>query len=327
MSNNAYKGVPNPKKDSAYACELNVHYSQSIGWGEKTNGKVVVKPLPPPLDKLCGLLVDDPIVAISIFDFQTEFSATHTESPLVCDGVMGNKTFSVLKSTSVNPVGRDYIVLNKVHVPVDFKVISFDENGGYSFYPHRKNYRSRVNKITAITVHWDAALSAISCFNILLRRNFSTHFCVDVEWDGKKLIPVVYQFGDPSDMVTHHGGFVNGLTIGIDMSNAVDMQFQSSYVSRLKVPRPVVTGSVHGDKSTILGFYPEQKACLKSLCHALMRTYNIKPVAPTHKDTISPEVFKSSWSGVMGHLNLTTNKWDPGPEWPSLVTSIVDSYK
>ena len=175
-------------------------------------------------------------------------------------------------------------------------------------------------------VHWDAALSSESCYNVLKSRGISTHFSIDN--DG-----TIYQFADAND-VTWHAGPVsddialltkkdvkvpkglswNNISIGIDISNAYYTKYASVYEKRGFAKRPIIKSRCHGMQLEHLGYYPEQIKAFTNLIKALCHHYDIPLDCPVSGDKLVDTIYKPAclgqYNGVVNHYHLTTNKID-----------------
>mgnify|MGYP000984454986 CR=1 FL=1 len=127
--------------------------------------------------------------------------------------------------------------------------------------------------VCQVILHHDACLSARACFDALHGRGLSTHFCIDN--DG-----TVRQFEDPGARIAFHAvGHVRGsdpdrpqaqvafnrASIGIDLSNAVDVKFAHRY----DPPRDQATLPVQGRPYTGLLPYPCQVEAALELLQVL----------------------------------------------------------
>jgi len=171
----------------------------------------------------------------------------------------------------------------------------------------------RTKPIKRLVLHHDAALSAKSCKAILQKRKFSTHFCIDN--DG-----TIVQFFDPAKRVSWHAGIYNATGVGIDVSNAVELKWASRYTPR----RAEVEQRIHGIKIRGLAPYVLQQRALEALCCVLCRELGVPGQVPL---TTAGEPLLSLLgpvpSGIIGHLHLTTKKWDPfGVDWIALQAAL-----
>ena len=166
-------------------------------------------------------------------------------------------------------------------------------------------------KPTMIVTHWDAALSAKSCYNILKKRGISSHFVIDN--DG-----TIYQMVDPQHIGWHAGNRkVNHASIGIDFSNAYYTKYQKYYEKKGFGPRPVLSDNVvHGRKlKDHLGYYPVQIEAYKALLKCLHSHYGIPLTSPTTGNgkllnATHPLSKSGKYKGVVCHYHLTNKKID-----------------
>ncbi len=164
---------------------------------------------------------------------------------------------------------------------------------------------------TMVVTHWDAALSANSCRNILKKRGISSHFVIDN--DG-----TIVQLVDTNHIAWHAGiRRVNNASVGIDFSNAVYTKYNKTYEKRGHGPRPIIKNfRVHGRRlSPFLGYYPEQIQAYKALLKTLNDNYAIPLVCPVDESgslitTVVEDARKARFKGVVNHYNLTKKKWD-----------------
>jgi len=240
---------------------------------------------------------------------------------LVTDGLVGPVTFRRIFTQhttdieAIDPLelsSSNYIIcdLKKVKVEWD-KVISIDSQESKTL--PKQNYKtySRHRKPSMIVTHWDVALSATSCYNILRKKGISSHFCIDN--DG-----TIYQFVD-TNHACWHAGFrsVNNRSIGIDLSNAYYTKYNPTYEKRGFGLRPIMTDSiVHGHKlKPHLGFYGVQIQAYSALVDALCSHYGI-PLESPEDDAgsalyaIHREAAKGKFKGVVSHFHLTKRKID-----------------
>jgi hypothetical protein len=221
----------------------------------------------------------------------------------------------------------EHILCNGEQVSIAWnKVISLEDVGALvlpnSCYSTRAAWR---RDPTMIVTHWDAALSAKSCYNILKKREISSHFVIDN--DG-----TIYQMVDTQNVCWHAGNrAVNNCSIGIDFSNAYYTKYQDVYVKRGFGPRPVLKNSkVHGRKlKEHLGYYPIQIKAYKSLLTSLSEYYKIPLECPTEGDgnlmtSVSREVKMAKYEGVVCHYHLTNRKIDcAGLELAKIIEDIT----
>jgi len=228
-------------------------------------------------------------------------------------------TFSVSTTTIKN------IICNHEYFPIEWdKVHTFDDPGGIT--TPETNYKtmnpSKRRKPKLFTVHWDGCLDTKSCAEILENRGLSVHFCIDN--DG-----TIYQLLDTQHVAWHAKG-VNSRSVGVEISNACNLKYKSHY----DPPRPIVKGAVIHKKKLkpFMGFYPVQIAALKALTKALHQAYDIPLECPLDDgklvNTVSYDVIRNKFSGVIGHYHVSHNKTDPaGLDIPKMLQEIKEDIK
>ena len=222
---------------------------------------------------------------------------------------------------------------------LDTKVLTFDDEGGYSGYiPHRTDgtghpyashpapgleqrltrYRRRrlmgssdgisrlKHVVRQIVVHLDGCRDSRMCFDVLHnQRGLSVHFMVDN--DG-----TIYQTLDLVHCAFHAGG-VNEISVGIELCNRGDAARNPKFYAE---PRPKVTCRIHDAQFLCYDFTPAQYEAMVHLCRVLTRVFEVPLQAPL--DSASRPVWTKldnyrAFRGFVGHYHLSTNKWDPGP--------------
>jgi hypothetical protein len=180
------------------------------------------------------------------------------------------------------------------------------------------HFSSRSAPPSRIVLHHDVCFDAKMCHHVLEDKGISTHFCIDN--DG-----TIFQFLDPATSVCWAQGAFNGTSIGIDVSNAVELKFASRYAS----PRPVLRQVINGMSFRAMGPYPVQEEALADLCALLCSKMGIRASVPL-KPTGDPllEKIEAVPMGIVGHLHLTAEKWDPfGLDWNLLQDRLSERTK
>ena len=82
--------------------------------------------------------------------------------------------------------------------------------------------------------------------------------------------------------------------------------------------RPTYIGTVHGWKTTIADFYPEQYDAIDQLCRAISARIPIDLKVPEYPDERMSDALLSTYHGWCGHyhverMNKKHPKIDPGP--------------
>ena len=257
------------------------------------------------------------------------------ENNLISDGLCGPATYTravTEREASYEVSGQaadgNYIIANDVAIPILWdKVVNLKEHGAlglptgcYRSVTRKKRYP------TMIVTHWDAALSAHSCFKILKKRNISSHFAIDN--DG-----TIYQMVDTQHIGWHAGNTkVNNASIGIDFSNAYYMKYQNYYEKKGFGPRPVISDSrIHGVKlGDHLGYYDVQLAAYKALVKCLAEHYSIELACPLDEDSnmkqeVEISAARGNFKGIVSHYHLTNRKIDcAGLDINKLLREIED---
>ena len=142
------------------------------------------------------------------------------------------------------------------------------------------------------------------------RRGISVHFLIDN--DG-----TIYQTMDLQHIGWHAGSSrINAKSIGVEISNAFDLKWQSWYKKYGFGERPIVTDAhVHGRKlRDHLGFYPVQIEALQALWKAVHLACGIPLETPTGaaKDAYTADVSSGRFKGFVSHYHITKRKIDCG---------------
>lgn len=256
--------------------------------------------------------VDSPLFAEDVYAFQLA-------SQLDTDGICGPETNAKAAGGEyVPPTGTEYLLISGKQVPCNFKVVSPDEEGAMVF---TKNfYPNPLLTPTLFVLHWDGCKSSRSCYEVLLQRGLSVQFMLDA--DG-----TVYQAIDPADGICWHAGSVNRRSWGVEICDPVYLNRQDA-----SHPRPVTTMGVRGDKTKILGFYPEQIEAVVKLCHWVCEYAGIPKQLPSHKGGVGvyPSYIQgpgdkwqvNGFQGICGHFHQDDNKVDCGMDlWQPLIDS------
>ena len=257
------------------------------------------------------------------------------ENNLNPDGLCGPMTYvrvcterEASYEISGEAIDGNSIIINDTPVAIEWdKVVNLKEPGNLALPTSCfRSVTKRRRYPTMVVTHWDAALSAHSCYKILKKRNISSHFAIDN--DG-----TIYQLVDPQHIGWHAGNTrVNNTSIGIDFSNAYYMKYQSYYRKRGFGMRPVVTDSVvHGVKlGDHLGYYDVQLGAYKALLKCLLGHYDIEARCPLDDDgntkrEVEISAAQGNFKGVVSHYHLTNRKIDcAGLDINKLLREIED---
>ena len=242
------------------------------------------------------------------------------------DGLCGPQTFARISTereagyelimdklgAHAKTASTKYFIANGKKVPIEWdNFVSLNDSDNLALPGNCYRWETK-RQPTMIVTHWDAALSAESCKNILERKGISSHFIIDN--DG-----TIYQMVDTSSVCWHAGiRKVNARSIGIDFSNAFYTKYQGHYVRKGFGERPILSGSrLHGGKvEEHLGYYPVQIEAYKALVKALADHYPIALAYPSEAGSeelllgVDKDAAAANFSGVVCHYHLTRRKID-----------------
>ncbi|MBU0550308.1 N-acetylmuramoyl-L-alanine amidase [Myxococcota bacterium] len=227
--------------------------------------------------------------------------------------------------------GPTYLVYKKQRVDIGVRVVSYLEadQGAPSFY-HVTDKRRRFSRITfeniqgarkdavdKVIIHHDGMRDSRGCFQVLVQRNLSTHLMVDT--DG-----TVYQPLDLSDEAWHAAPF-NKQSVGVDLNNPIHPDRVRDPIERKQ--RGVYSGRINGGLMHSLGYTDAQYASLTAVVRGLMKIFpRLKPMAPIGLDNrvLRTKLEDLAFVGVVGHLHVSANKWDPGPgfDWERFLIGV-----
>jgi len=267
----------------------------------------------------CDVDCTDEDLIEAIKEFQTDHQ-------LEVDGMCGPFTFrriytyrEALEAQALRQLGESteeekeeeerYIICNGEKVAIDWEnVINIEHPDAFVLPPSTYNTRTKLRDVHQFVCHWDAALSSKSCYDILKRRGLSVQFSIDN--DG-----TIYQFTDANHLCWHAPP-VNGVSVGVEITNAVERQYQGHYIREGFEKRPVVTPQKINGKhySKILGFYPVQLEALKALIRALQTFYDIPSETPNADGQHMKKVKdRQNYRGIVHHYQvaeISSGKWD-----------------
>lgn len=245
------------------------------------------------------------------------------EHALTVDGLCGPQTFrriytehqakielakykiSQISSPPAEPKPQKFVYCGTDKVPIQWdKFVQLDDPGNLAL--PAQTYRLRYGKKPKLfVVHWDACLSSRSCFDVLKRRGLSVNFSIDN--CGKIFQMVDCQYS------AQHAGSVNSFSIGVEISNAVNLKYQQHYINSGFGPRPIVKDAwCHGRNfGPILGFYPIQIEALKVLLKTVCEHYQIPLETPTDGlVNLYKPALEGKFQGVVQHYHIDKGKQD-----------------
>lgn len=236
---------------------------------------------------------------------------------LTADGMCGPGTYRKLWTDReqyidehIDTVGfGQNIIYNGNEYPIFWnKVLTWNEAGGKkASQGHYSSYAGKVSRDPGFFVtHWDVCLTSSSCYRVLEKRGISVHFGIDN--DG-----TIYQWLDMQHAAWHAGGRSwNHNSVGVEVSNAHALKYQSWYQKKGHGKRPVIEGAkCHGKTlSPFTGFYPEQLDALAALWEGVSFACGIPLELPKTKNTVDAECKANTFKGFCNHYHLTSRKID-----------------
>ena len=251
------------------------------------------------------------------------------EHDLDADGLCGPMTYARRLTEQEANQDTNYITCGGEKVVIEWdKTINMHHENHKRLPANCYDIRIDKRQPTMIVTHWDAALSADSCYRILKKRGISSHFVIDN--DG-----TIYQMVDTKNVGWHAGiRSVNKASIGIDFSNAYYTKYQDWYVRRGFGERPIIENApVHGRTlDPFLGYYPVQIEAYKALLKGLSEHYGIKLECPLDEDgelltTVDDTAAAGDFEGVVAHYHLTRRKKDTaGLELDKILEDIRNQH-
>lgn len=152
--------------------------------------------------------------------FQDTIKSIQKAEGLKVDGIVGEKTYKVLKELDVEehfkinpPSALNYVFTNKPIATEDNILLESISNG--------KGIEIRQVKlpINIVVLHYDAAMTSKTCSKILAKRNLGVDLVLDR--DGK-----FYRAANSDYYYFYHAGQVNEHTIGIEISNPIELKYK-----------------------------------------------------------------------------------------------------
>jgi hypothetical protein len=241
---------------------------------------------------------------------------------LKADGLCGPGTFRRIYTERQSEIDKyepdlikdkdeSFIVHHGNFFPIEWpKVVLWSEEKGYKA---RKGYTSyfEPRDIKMFVNHWDVCLNSRSCYKVLDKRGLAVHFLIDN--DG-----TIFQLLDTNHAAYHAGSKKhNHSSIGVEISNAYSLKYQSWYEKNGFGKRPIMEGQeVHGKPlSDFTGFYDVQLDALKALWKAVHLATGIPLKCPTNKSgetlgKVSTSAAANNFKGFVSHYHLTSRKID-----------------
>ena len=247
-------------------------------------------------------------------------------------------------------MGSEIIVCNQ-RFDIDHKVITFEDDKGYSHYlPHcnrnpdqiRPSHPSpgmsdrmwRYRARRSMGRNWKEKMSPQRALRRLKKgvRQFLIHMdgcrdaymCYTVLHDQRGLSVhfmvdndgTIYQALDLADCAFHGGG-VNEFSIGVELQNrGRAKKGKEDYYTKQRLPaRDIVTCRVHGFLFRAFDFTEGQYTAMIKLSSALNKILDLPLVSPQQDGAPARGLIPDyrRFRGFLGHYHIERQKWDPGP--------------
>ena len=237
-------------------------------------------------------------------------------------------------------------------VPIEAEVVAFNEPGAWSFYPPipppfdvlvpaqrqngkyysgRKGGTSEVSPpdqdavnagITQVVLHCDITTTDKKCYEVLLRRGFSTHFTIGE--DG-----VIHQLLDIAHTAWHSGDN-NKQSIGIDLNNLLEIDKFKKHRGGVPEGRGEAKSmKINGGRTKVgVGYTEEQYSALIALLAGFKEVLpNFTLFYPMDdKGKVINRKIKNyaDFKGFMAHWHCSAMRWDPGPafDWERVMLGL-----
>jgi hypothetical protein len=241
----------------------------------------------------------------AVFDVQKVFGLTP-------DGCCGPQTYRTLLS-QFEPVMDEepYVVYGARRISlgdVDYKVINYEQPGGYDLHP-AGHFSPRRMGVDTLIMHW-GGFNPESLYNVMSGpRKVSTHFGIGLDDEGQA---VVYQYLDLSHKAWHAGPDNEG-SVGIDICQQPVNKHLAYYQKRGYRVRRGRNPTNRGNKN-ITTLDPRIADVTNKFVHDLAEALDIALVAPDTHDVLSDPTGFS----LVGHHHLSLNKWDIACWWSDI---------
>lgn len=175
--------------------------------------------------------------------------------------------------------------------------------------------------VDQIVVHYDAVGNSHGCFDILQNRGLSAHFLIDT--DG-----TIYQSMDVRERAWH-ATISNDRSIGIEIANIGAYDVGTSHPAS-RAGKSLRRAIINDRTVEMPPYTPAQDEALAALCAALCKTLPriaLNYPQDTHGHVVAhklDDATLASFSGILGHWHIQSNKVDPGPalDWNKLIAAI-----
>lgn len=224
-----------------------------------------------------------------------------------------------------------------VKIDVGRRVRTYREEGAPTFYVPGGKFRrlrdflgelsgddadataqsKRKAMVKRVVLHHDGMPTSAGCYQVLIQRQLSTHLMIDVDgtiWQPLAFSDVAYHAGDPHNMES----------IGIDVCNPV----KPGRVDPLQAQERggLFEGVTNGGKVKSLGYTEPQYESLIAVLDGLCTFFNLRRQVPVDEagKVLRNKLANTDFNGIVGHLHISANKWDPGPgfDWERILIGI-----
>lgn len=306
------------------AVRYNIRVAETVGWYDNLPPQVI-EDFPdlaydPILGDALGLIafVDAVVVLQQFLGFEDHD----------CDGKFGQRTWIAVqkKYNNVAQEARWYLYKGqrlKAEGDYDTKLVTYEEEGGLDLHRwgHFTQNHFAKKKPQMIVIHW-GGIDPKHCFRVFAQptRKVSSHFGVG---PGE-----VFQWLDLTHK-TWHAGFVNGLSIGIDLCQQPTTKFLQKYKDRgydvEKVSNP--SDPRRGDRK-VLTLDSRTVLAAQELLLDLCGLFDIPYKIPRGHDGLQEtgEIFYGhlnkaqvkQYRGILFHSTISKGKWDIAPWLPQI---------
>jgi hypothetical protein len=228
------------------------------------------------------------------------------------DGCLGPATYlEILRQYDPVPNDDPYIVFGKRRIVldnVDYRVINFDQPGGYDLHP-AGHFSARIEDVRGIVMHW-GGFNPESLYNVMNGpRKVSTHFGIGLDDEGQA---TVYQYLDVAHKAWHAGSANEG-TVGIDICQQPVYKHIGYYQKRGYFVSRGHNPTSRGNKN-IMSLDPRIADVTNKFVHDLSVALDIVLTAPSSHDVVSELTDYS----LLGHHHISPNKWDIACWWADI---------
>lgn len=269
--------------------------------------------------------------SIDTDDFIKQVFVYQESCGLDADGVIGPKTLASFRNQVwVPPTGSDWLWVDGKRLSIaDTSIVTPDEPGGLDFKETDEGAWLRTGPVSLFVLHVKGAEgSALGTWSYLRSKGYGVHG--SLERDGR-----LWAYCDFVKLATAHAGMVNGVSIGIEMTNQMYPLEPNPY------KRPLVSGpfAVRNPASKQYGTSFERKVqgltvaqldqlvkIVPAVCDAVgipkvipgkdgkLWGGLLPELAPTSKAKWKKLTGRVLFSGVIGHFHVTNGHGDPSPD-------------